>query len=1007
MFNKAKKVIALALVCAIAMCNLISCDLLSSEECDHEYGEWEVTKEPTCTQKGEQTKECEKCGDTKTKSVSKLDHDFENGTCKLCGVKDGEVERPSGDITIPTLPINPGYPTEPPVEHPTQEPPVDYPTQEPPVEYPTEDPNGEITFTEIYEGSTAMVNSSSSNEYTYFRFVPSESGYYVFYSYDPANTNTSGDTVGALFDSNMNQFAYDDDSGSDYHFQIRAYLEAGQAYYLRTSSYHSSNITYMVCVEYEENMEPEYVDIYANSSATVEITSGYEVKRFRFEPTENGPYTFYGVSYDYIDSYGRLLDEYGNEIEAADSGAQDGHFHITEYLYAGQTYYFEASLWGSSTGSYELHLDGFPDLTVDDSRRSYADSIGEYFRFIPEESGRYLFYAYNNYGYGTYIDNYAVLFDSNLNYLTENDNGAGDRNFSISYDLEAGQTYYLWVNDSSDYEAYYYVTVELASVEPEFSLISAGTNASVSASANERYTYFKFVPEVSGDYVFYSYGNECNGGYIDVYGGLFDADMNRIDYDDDGSDNRNFYISYYFEAGRTYYFGAANYLTYTYDTYYTVRLEAFPTKEGAAYIYVGDTLSANIDYPYDQQWFKFVPTDNGLYTFYGHGTDDLDSYGYLTDSYGNVISEADGGGEDGHFSISYYLTAGEMYYWVAKMWSSNVGSYEVTLLGFDSIYENESVRALSDNKKTYFKFKPNESGNYIFYSFDNEHNGTYIDSYVYIYDSNGYYITDGDYGGSNGNFEINCYLEGGQEYYICVGEHSEYSEPAYYSVCVEYDRVSNIEYSNIYADNYFCGVSAEVSNTYTYFQFTPDYSGTYVFYSAENYCDYYYVDVYATLFDSKLYELISDDEGGEAFNFRLSYYLEAGETYYFGAASHTSEDIYFSVALYIEEIGYDSELFVSSPVYVSIDEEYDFDLLRFVPEVSGEYLFYSQCDNYIDTTATLLDANAYSLEYSDDGYGSGQFGIWYYLEAGQVYYLQARAYSANTGEFYVICELIG
>ena len=50
---------------------------------EHSFGEWTVTTEPTCTEKGEETRSCE-CGETETREVEALGHDFVNGECSRC-----------------------------------------------------------------------------------------------------------------------------------------------------------------------------------------------------------------------------------------------------------------------------------------------------------------------------------------------------------------------------------------------------------------------------------------------------------------------------------------------------------------------------------------------------------------------------------------------------------------------------------------------------------------------------------------------------------------------------------------------------------------------------------------------------------------------------------------------------------------------------------------------------------------------------------------------------------
>lgn len=46
-----------------------------SQECEHSYT-WEITKEATCTEKGVETGTCSKCGETTTRDISELGHDF-------------------------------------------------------------------------------------------------------------------------------------------------------------------------------------------------------------------------------------------------------------------------------------------------------------------------------------------------------------------------------------------------------------------------------------------------------------------------------------------------------------------------------------------------------------------------------------------------------------------------------------------------------------------------------------------------------------------------------------------------------------------------------------------------------------------------------------------------------------------------------------------------------------------------------------------------------------------
>ena len=54
----------------------------------HAWGAWAAAEPATCEKDGVETRACEACGEEETRSVPALGHDFENGTCAVCGAKD-------------------------------------------------------------------------------------------------------------------------------------------------------------------------------------------------------------------------------------------------------------------------------------------------------------------------------------------------------------------------------------------------------------------------------------------------------------------------------------------------------------------------------------------------------------------------------------------------------------------------------------------------------------------------------------------------------------------------------------------------------------------------------------------------------------------------------------------------------------------------------------------------------------------------------------------------------
>ena len=95
------------------------------------------------------------------------------------------------------------------------------------------------------------------------------------------------------------------------------------------------------------------------------------------------------------------------------------------------------------------------------------------------------------------------------------------------------------------------VTDDMAA-SPEIGL---GDSLVLEVSTGGETAYCKFIPAVSGNYVFYS-----TGGY-DTYVTLFSDEGNSMAYDDDNGDGSNFRLEYELEAGKTYYFGVRYYST--------------------------------------------------------------------------------------------------------------------------------------------------------------------------------------------------------------------------------------------------------------------------------------------------------------------------------------------------------------------------------------------------------------------------------------------------------------
>ena len=244
------------------------------------------------------------------------------------------------------------------------------------------------------------------------------------------------------------------------------------------------------------------------------------------------------------------------------------------------------------------------------------------------------------------------------------------------------------------------------------------------------------------------------------------------------------------------------------------------------------------------------------------------------------------------------------------------------------------------------KFEAEVSGEYVIY-------GASINNspYIYVYDADGYELAS-----ASGSDRITIDLEAGETYYIGAGNSNgaiekmqlfimasvsitaqgnggtfegdgEYTygddvtvtatpnegmffvkwsdgeNKNVYSLKAYGNTTLNAEFSAIHqaveGDNTVVGFYSGVTENYNC-QFTPSYSGPYVFFSqSEN-------DTYGILYDENKTVLESDDNSGENGNFSFTYELTAGQTYYI-AASY----------VYTGNAGDEMNLVIGTPVNVT------------------------------------------------------------------------------------------
>ncbi len=262
------------------------------------------------------------------------------------------------------------------------------------------------------------------------------------------------------------------------------------------------------------------------------------------------------------------------------------------------------------------------------------------------------------------------------------------------------------------------------------------------------------------------------------------------------------------------------------------------------------------------------------------------------------------------------------------------------------------------------EFCPEVDGIYNFYSTGD------CDTYVTIYDEEGYYMDSDDDGAEDYNFSLKVNLEANKTYSLHVslyggaaGEFYVYSE--------------SISFKEITTETLDVTI---VENGYEYIKFVPEEDSLYEFS-----CKVENGNLVAVLYDGNFNRICDESNLGYDDHISIVRELYAGETYIFqlGQYGFLGEfQDYVSCSVSVENcnlLEFDNGL-------VEVNSKYAY--IKFVPAKTGIYKFYSTGN--CDAVARLYDSGMYYISMNDDFYGDINFQIKEMLMEGQTYYLKVE-----------------
>ena len=418
------------------------------------------------------------------------------------------------------------------------------------------------------------------------------------------------------------------------------------------------------------------------------------------------------------------------------------------------------------------------------------------------------------------------------------------------------------------------------------------------------------------------------------------------------------------------------------DSSFVLRSASYET------ITLNATKTASITTAGNMKYYKFTPASSGKIQFYSSGSND--TLGYLYNSSMTQLAYDDDSGSDKNFKLSYNVSANTTYYLGCKFYSSTrTGSFSVTLLGssspsYETITLNSSKTASITTAGTmkYYKFTPTTSTQINFYSTGSS------DTYGYLYNSSMSQIASNDDGGEGHNFKLTYNVSGGATYYLGCKYYSS-SNTGSFTVRLE-EAYENITLNSSKT------ASITTAGTMKYYKFTPTTSTQINFYSTGN------SDTYGYLYKSSMRQIASNDDGGEGHNFKLTYNVSGGTTYYLGCKYYNSANTgSFTVRL---EEAYEN-ITLNSSKTASIDTEGGMKYYKLTPTTAVQIQFCST--GGFDTYGYLYDASMSQLASDDDSGTNRNFKLIYTLSANTTYYLGCRFYSSSAiGSFPVRLDVI-
>ena len=277
--------------------------------------------------------------------------------------------------------------------------------------------------TTVIANTTVPVSITDAKQIRYYKFVPAVSGFHIIESANPVGRT---DPYGYLYNASEAQIASDDDGVGNRNFRVPSNLTAGQTYYIGAACYGTEIGSYTFSI-----MQPALPTSITVSPIDMEL----DINETRRELTatvlphnatdRTVRWTSSNIDVALVDARGGVLPRSAGTaiITAETSNGLKATCSVTVAV-------------------TNATFDGAAAIAADVSVPISITAVRQirYYKFIPTTSGNYTIESSSPVGNA---DPYGYLYNANKAQIASDDDGAGNRNFRISFNLVAGQTYYI------------------------------------------------------------------------------------------------------------------------------------------------------------------------------------------------------------------------------------------------------------------------------------------------------------------------------------------------------------------------------------------------------------------------------------------------------------------------------------------------------------------------------------------------------------------------------------